>query len=56
MKNLKNLESGQLLALVTENLANRTRILNDPNKLMELAAYKRNIAELQQEIFIRYNG
>lgn len=56
MKNLKTLESGQLLDLVTENLTTQNRIINDPAKLIELRNCKRNIAELQQEIFIRYNA
>jgi TusA-related sulfurtransferase len=56
MKNLKDLEPGELLELVTENLATQNRILNDPAKITELTNCKMNIAALQQEIFIRYKS
>jgi hypothetical protein len=57
MKDLKNLQAGQLLDLVTENMATQTRLLKeDPRKLLELAICKREIIKLQQEIFIRYNA
>ncbi|MBS1753541.1 MAG: hypothetical protein KF741_13050 [Ferruginibacter sp.] len=56
MKDLKKLGPGELLALVTENLVTKNRILKDPTKLMELATCRRNIAALQQEIFIRYKA
>jgi hypothetical protein len=56
MKDLTKLESNQLLTLVTENLAAQKRISENPNNLTELATCKRNMAAIQQEIFIRYNS
>jgi hypothetical protein len=56
MKNLKDLEPVELLELVTENLATKNRILNDPCRITELKNCQMNIAALQVEIFVRYKS